>query len=344
MKFQYFIPLILLLSTGCKQEHDRSAEPVNRVRQNVEVEKATLYAGLSSLQYSGLVEAKQNTPLSFKSPGTVVEILVEEGQQVKKGQLLAKLDASNSQNSYELAQHQQAQAQDAYDRMKPMYENGTLPAIRWVEVETGLAQAKTAAKMAQRRIEDSALYAPKSGVIGNKSIEPGMNVLPSAMAFELLDINTVYVNIPVPENEVGKLQNGQSATIEIAALGETRVGAIQRIGVVANPVSHTYPVKIAVSNEGWKLKPGMVCNVRIASTKNIEGVAISNKALQRNARGQQFVYVLHDSTVMTQLVETIDLVGNQVIVNNLPEGELVVTSGQHKLTTGSVVNIVNPVK
>lgn len=346
MKYQIFFSLLLLtILASCKQEPPaENATPIKRVKQNVEVQKVSNYSGLNTYQYSGLVEAKQSTPLSFKTPGTVIDIKVDEGQYVKKGQLLAILDASNAQSTYELALQKQQQAQDAYDRMKPMYENGTLPEIKWVEVETGLLQTKTATAMAKRQIGDAELYAPKSGVIGNKSIESGVNVLPSVTAFDLLDINTVYINIPVPESEVGELKKGQSAQINIEAVGETRTGGIHQIGVVANPVTHSYPVKIAVSNDGWKLKPGMVCNVRIAGADKIEGLAISNKALQKDASGQQYVYVIKDSTVTAKPVRTLDFVGNEVITNDLLVDELIVVSGQHKLTDGSVVNIVNTIE
>ena len=343
MKNTFLISFLILALASCKQEHVEHTEPVKRKVQQVEVEKVSNYSGLNSYQYSGLVEAKQSTPLSFKTPGTVVEILVDEGQYVKKGQLLARLDAANAQSSYELANQKLQQAQDAYDRMKPMHENGTLPEIKWVEVETGLSQATTATEMAKRQINDANLYAPKSGVIGNKNIQPGMNVMPSVSAFDVLDINTVYVNIPVPESEVGKLKKGQSAQIDIAAITETRTGKIHQIGVAANPVTHSYPVKISVNNDGWKLKPGMVCNVRIAGTDKVQGIAISNKALQRNAMGQQFVYVVKDSTAVAKPVRTIELVGNEIITDNLSIDELVVVSGQHKLTDGTIVKIINTV-
>jgi RND family efflux transporter MFP subunit len=344
MTHKFLFIFLLFAIIGCKQEHVEQHEPVKRMVQNVKVEKVANYSGLSSYQYSGLVEAKQSTPLSFKTPGTVIEILADEGQYVKKGQLLARLDASNAQSSYDLAYQKQQQAQDAYDRMKPMYENGTLPEIKWVEVETGLAQTKTAAEMAKRRINDAKLYAPKSGVIGNKNIQPGMNVMPSVSAFDVLDINTVYVNIPVPESEVGKLKKGQTATIDIAAIGETKTGKINQIGVAANPVTHSYPIKLLVNNDGWKLKPGMVCNVRVAGTDKVQGIAISNKALQRDVTGQQFVYVVKDSTVTAKPIQSVELVGNQIISTDLSENDIVVVSGQHKLSEGSIVNILNPIQ
>ncbi|GAA5219915.1 efflux RND transporter periplasmic adaptor subunit [Membranihabitans marinus] len=343
MNYRYFLAIVFMATIfSCNQE-EKSPQTLEKTIPNVEVEKVSAYTGLQSLQYSGLVEAKQVTPLSFKTPGTIVDILVEEGQYVKKGQLLAKLDDTDAQNSYALSSQQLMQAQDAYDRMKPMHINGTLPEIKWVEIETGLSQAKITSEMAKKRIDDTALYAPKSGVIGSKNIQLGMNIMPSVSAFDLMDINTVYVNIPVPENEVGSLKKGQSAEINIAAINEVKTGNIHLIGVSANTLTHAYPVKLLVDNKDWKLKPGMVCNVKIASNSTVEGAAVSNKALQRNAHGQQFVYVVHNNKVTAQPVRTIDLVDNQVIISDLTASDYVVVSGQHKLSEGSEVNILNTV-
>lgn len=343
MNYRFLLTLALMATIfSCNQE-ENPPQPIEKTIPNVEVEKVIAYKGLHSLQYSGLVEAKQTTPLSFKAPGTVVEILVDEGQYVKKGQLLARLDDSDAQNGYALSKQKLMQAQDAYDRMKPMQINGTLPEIKWIEIETGLSQAKIASDMAHKRIDDTALYAPKSGVIGSKNIQLGMNVMPSVSAFDLMDINTVYVNIPVPENEVGSLKKGQSAEIKIAAINEVKTGQIHLIGVSANTLTHAYPVKLLVNNKDWKLKPGMVCNVKIASNSSVEGVAISNRALQRDARGQQFVYVVNDNKVTAQPVRTIDLVDNQIIISDLTANDYVVVSGQHKLTEGSEVNILNTI-
>lgn len=344
---QYWIVLCLscLFLGACQQKSDTenavSAQSAKANTVNVEVTQASLYNGKNKLVYSGVVEAKQSTPLSFKTAGTVVAVLVHEGQYVKKGQLLAKLDAANQQSAYELALQTQLQAQDAYDRMLPMHENGTLPEIQWVEVQTGLSQAKIATDLAKRNIADVELYAPKSGVIGTKDIELGVNILPSVTAFTLLDINSVYVNIPVPENEVSKLKKGQSTEVEIAAI-DTRVqGKVELIGVAADLIAHTYPVKILINNSNHQLKPGMVCQAKIDGDNDLKGYLVSNKVLQRDARGGQFVYVLQNEKAEPRAVETIDYVGELALVNGVSEKDVLIISGQHKLSQGASVNVIN---
>ncbi|TXF85682.1 efflux RND transporter periplasmic adaptor subunit [Neolewinella aurantiaca] len=340
----YKVNVLLFLSmvlAGCNGHEEESAllEAAPRVI-NVETTVVKSFSGQTELSYSGLVEARETTPLSFKTPGNVTQILVDEGEFVKKGKLLATLDDTNSRSNYEIALQSKQQAQDAYDRMKPMKENGTLPEIQWVEVETGLNQAIIVADMAERGIDDNKLYAPKSGVIGNKNILPGVNVMPSATAFDLLDINSVYVNIPVPEREVGQLKRGQSAEVKIAATSQSLVGKIDRIGVEANVISHTYPVKILLGNEGWNIKPGMVCNVVLKTDKEYDGVMLSSKALQRDVNGDQYVYLVEDDVVKTKPVRVTTLAKNDAVIQGLEEGDVVVLSGHEKLRNGAKVNVV----
>ncbi|MBV6654276.1 MAG: efflux RND transporter periplasmic adaptor subunit [Mameliella sp.] len=345
MRFFGGLLLLCLMLTGCQEGGKAHPAPNERpsAQEIVRVDAARPipYHGTNHFQYSGLIEARQNTPLSFKTAGTVVGLFVQEGQYVKKGQLLARLDASDQQNTYDLAYQTQLQAQDAYNRMEPMYKNGTIPEIQWVEVETRLSQATIAANLAKNRIADTELYAPKSGFIGNKNIEVGANMLPSAAAFELLDIDAVYVNIPVPEGEVSKLERGQNATIEVAALNKELKGKVHLIGVAADRISHSYPVKILVSNPGHDLKPGMVCNTRLEGDNELNGWLISNKSLQSSPQGEQYVYVVRNNVAEISPVQTLDYINKSALVAGVSGEDLIVVSGQHKITQGAKVQLVN---
>lgn len=331
----------LIVLAGCSQE--RSTEPVSTGQAvNVQVEQAATYSGNTNSSYSGVVEAQKTTLLSFAAIGTVTEVLVEEGQSVSKGRLLGRINASTAQNSYEMALASLQQAEDAYRRMKPMRDNGTLPEIKWVEVETGVAQAKAAVAIAQKSIADCSLYAPVSGVIGKKHIQPGMNVVPGSTAIELLNIQSVYVKIPVPENEVNNFRKGASAQIYIAAIDRTVTGTVKEIGVSADMLSHTYPVKIEVQNSEKNIKPGMICSVITETHNNRTGILVSNKALQEDANKQQFVFISENNKAVKTPVRTLALIENKVLVEgDIREGTQIIISGQQKLDDRSPVNIIN---
>lgn len=340
-KVNYWAVAGMLAIASCTHK-ENTATVENKDAFNVQVAQATSYDGIIQSGYSGVVEAQKTTALSFATMGTITEIFVEEGQAVSKGQLLAKVNASNAQSAYQAAMASQQQAEDAYRRMKPMKENGTLPEIKWIEVETGLAQAKAAVAIAQKSISDCNLYAPASGVIGKKNVQAGMNVVPTMTVLELLSIQTVYVKIPVSENEISQFKKGETAQITINALDKTIVGTIKEIGVSADILSRTYPVKIEVQNTTGDIKPGMICSVQTTSQDKRSGILISNKALQKDVSGNQFIYVVQNEKAEKVTVKTIALVDNQVLVQGeVPQNANIIISGQQKLGNGTPVKIIN---
>ncbi|PLK44715.1 efflux RND transporter periplasmic adaptor subunit [Emticicia sp. TH156] len=329
----------LLVLAGCAP-HEPAKTVETKKDNQVQVEKPMPYSGVVQARYSGVVEAQKTTALSFATLGTVTDILVAEGQNIKKGQLLARLDASTAQNAYQAALASQKQAEDAYKRMKPMKENGTLPEIKWVDIETGLQQAKSAVAIAQKAISDCNLYAPVSGVIGKKNVQPGMNVAPSMSVLELLGIQTVYVKIPVPEDEISMFKKGETAEITINAIGKTITGTVKEIGVTADILSHSYPVKIEVQNSAAEIKPGMICSVQTTAHDQRTGVLVSNKALQKDVDGQQFIYLEQGGKATRVNVKTLKLIDNQVLVQgDVPPAANIIVAGQQKLSNGSTVQI-----
>lgn len=340
-KIIYLSIVLVITLVGCNDNSNNKEKSKGKANIiNVKSEKITDYKGEKNRKYSGVIEAKDKLPLSFVTTGTVTHVYVEEGQRVKKGKLLAKLNTSNAQNMYVLASAKQTQAQDAYNRLKPMKENGTLPEIKWIEVETGLNQANAATAIAKKRVSDCNLIAPTSGVIGKKNIQVGMNVLPINTVLNILNITNVHVKASVPENEINYLKKGDTATVYISALSKTFTGPIREIGVSADMFSHSYPVKIVLPNLEFKIKPGMVCSVKINSKSNMKGYLITNKALQVDGNGQ-FVYVENGNTVSKKKIKTIELIGDKVLVQgDIKSGDNIITAGQKKLEEGASVNII----
>jgi multidrug efflux pump subunit AcrA (membrane-fusion protein) len=132
--------------------------------------------------------------------------------------------------------------------------------IKFVEVETGLEKARAMEAISKKTLEDCNLYAPMSGIIAKRHIEEGASVMPGVSVFKLVSIDEVNINVSIPENEIGSIKTGRLATALVPALGNREYkGTIDKKGVEANPISHTYSLKIKVSNPGSELMPGMVC-------------------------------------------------------------------------------------
>lgn len=335
--FLFLAPIMLL---GCKKEmQDESA---NAPKVKVEAVKAITTDG--GFKYSGTIEASQTIPLSFQASGTVLQVYVNAGDPVRKGQVLATVDKSDAQNMYELSNAKYEQAKDAYNRLKEVHEKGSLSEIKWVEMESNLQQAQASVALAKNNLKKCTLYAPESGIIGSRNIEPGMSSIGSTLSpLEIIKIETVYVKIAVPENEIGKITKGLKASFTVSALdNQTFEGTVTNVGVVADQVSRTYEVKISVNNKDLLLKPGMVCDVKLSLSGKKQIVAVPYKAVDKDNNKQNFVYVI-DSAQKTAKKRIITIGNYQndyiEVLSGLALGEQVVCEGKQKLSDNCKISL-----
>jgi RND family efflux transporter MFP subunit len=291
--------------------------------------------------YVGTIEESTALSLSFSMPGTVEEVFVSEGQGVQKGQLLATLNSATAQNSLTTAQSQLNRAQDAYDRLAKLHANGSLPDIKFVEVETGLQQAKSIVEIARKNLDDCRLYAPRDGVIAGRSVEPGVNVMPGLAAFRLVTVDRVNVKIPVPESEIAHITIGREATIEVPALNnETFTGKVGLKGITANSISHTYEVKIGVGNPQLRLMPGMVCKVSLKRDSVQPDIVIPNRTVQTSPDGKRFVWLADNGVARRRYIMPGKLSGNGVTVSEgLSAGDQLIVEGYRNVSEGMKINI-----
>jgi len=293
-----------------------------------------------SQSYVGTVEETTAVSLSFSGMGTVERVLAKEGERVKKGRLLAVLNSGTAQNSYDVAKSTLHQAQDAYDRLKPLHEKGSVTDIKWVEVETGLEKAQAMEAIAKKSLEDCSLYAPVNGVIAKRSVEEGVNVMPGLSVFKLVLIDDIYINVSVPENEIGNIKTGQPATITVSALGNREYkGIVENKGIEANPVSHTYAIKIRTGNPQSELMPGMVCKVSLQNAEDRK-VIIPNKSVQISPDNKRFVWLAEGNTATRRFITVGSLSDYGVIVENgLSAGEWLIVEGNNKISEGMKISI-----
>jgi len=335
-----FLTISAGVFSGCANEKTEERKPVN-----VTVQAAQNVSAEQNFSYSGTMEESESTPLSFSGIGTVSHVYVSEGEVVHKGQLLAELNSESSKNAYEMALAANKQAEDAYKRLLPMYKNGNLQEIKLVEVETGVQQTKAATAIAKKNLDDCKLYSTVNGIVGKKSIDAGMSVVPGLASITVVKIDKIFARVSVSENEISSIKTGAKANIRISALSNLECrGIVEEIGVLADPLAHTYKIKIGISNSNREIKPGMICNVTLEKSGSVKGLFIPSQAVTQDEQGRTFVYVIDTSksTAVRKFVITGKLLKNGVeIIDGLVEGEQIVTSGQQKLVDNSLVHIIN---
>lgn len=324
--------------SGCQKEAAGSSLVVQRVT----VAPVLRSESARQLRLSGTLEAERTLPLGFSVPGIVQEVLVREGEQVQAGQILARLSERSARDALGIAESKAAQAADAYRRLEPMYRNQTLPEVKWVEVEAAREQARLMVSMAQKNVADQTLRAPEKGILARRNVEVGASIAPGVPAFSLVQTQKMYAVVSVPETHITHTQIGQAAQVQVGALGKSYSGAIREIGMLADPLTRTYPVKILLDNEVGELRVGMIAEVYLQQELDAEALVVPPAAVRLDEQGQNFVYVLQeeDQTLKKQPVALGGYVAEKLRVKEgLTEGERVVISGSPMLASGVRVAI-----
>ncbi len=335
--------MLMMSLGGCRHEPVNTANTSDTIPVMVMAVEYAAIDGQSN--YVGVAEAFQSIPLTFLSAGTIEKVLVSEGETVKRGQLLAALNTASYQNILTAALAKEKQAQDAYERLSAVYKNGSLPEVKMIEIETGLEQAKAASEVAQKNVADCNLFAPVSGMIGTRSAEPGMNAVPGSPVITLVNIDKINIKVAIPENEIASVYTGQPALVYVPALNNAQYkGKVVQKGVVANPISHSYEIKITIDNKGDRLRPGMLCNVFIGSNDTGKVLCLPQQAVMLDAAGNRYVYVADsvNSQALRRNITTGALTGQGsiVVTGGLEKGDQVITGGYQKINNRSSIKII----
>lgn len=294
-------------------------------------------------EYIGVAESENTVDVSFLVTGNIERMFASEGQRVAKGQLLANLNTTSLKNAHGLSLAALKQAEDAYQRLSAMYQNKSIPDMQYIDAKTKLEQAKATEAIAKKNLSDCNLYAPQSGVIGERYVEQGSNIMPASPVYNIMDVSSVKIRVAIPEREISNISIGQDTEVKINALGNRGFhGKIIEKGVAANPISHTYDIKIKLQNPDGKIMPGMVCRAYLSGTDSgNESIIVPLKSVQVDHSGKRFVWLKDQESKASYKEVTLGkLSGNGVVITEgLRVGDELITEGYQNISTGTLVSV-----
>ena len=325
----------LVLFFGCSEKK----EETKKVKiYKVEVAKITANTEKEVLNYSGTIEADNTVSLGFMASGRVSNILVQEGQKVKKGQLLAIIDATSYKNAFDIANAGLELANDNYTRLEQLYKKGSLPERDFIAVKVAVAQANANKNLAAKNLTDTKLYAPFSGMITQKQTEIGAITAPSVPAFTIMKTDKVYATAAISESEISKLKIGSEAMVEIPSMNKIVNGKVAIINHSADALTRTFTVKVRLDNLENELLPGMISNIKINTNNTQNVISIPANTVLRDANDITYVYVVQNNIATKKRVTIGNFMGNNVIVTNgLAINDVLVSKGYTNIKDGQKV-------
>ncbi|MEA2077268.1 MAG: efflux RND transporter periplasmic adaptor subunit, partial [Candidatus Marinimicrobia bacterium] len=296
---------VLLPASNSENKNDLTVIPVN-VRS---VEAGSI---LEKVQYLGDIEGDPSVVLYPKLTDNIIDILVENGDFVRKGDVLGYINdvmvrtsKNQAEAGYFSAQSQVVNVNVEYERMRTLFNEKAISQSQWDQIitqrivaEAGLKQAKAGLEMATTQLGYAAITAPISGYISNMVYEPGDMTTPQKPFASIHQVKTVKIAVNVTESDLGNIKVGQRCEISVNAYpDEVFNGKIGNISPVINPMTRTAQIEIQANNTDLRLKPGMFARVAIITNERNNVLTIAKAATSKQTILQRFGDNLRDEKV-----------------------------------------------
>ncbi|MDI9239752.1 efflux RND transporter periplasmic adaptor subunit [Lysobacter sp. LF1] len=339
------LPCLLLLSAckgggGAGEAQAKPGEQKGPDAVPVEVAKASRRAVAASYTGTAPLEPVAESQVVAKTSGVALNVMVEEGQQVRAGQTLVRLDSARSELQAAQTAAQMRKLEANYARAKQMADQKLLSANDNDQLRFDLEEARAANRMATLELSYANVEAPINGVIASRSIKTGNFVQINTPIFRIVDTSRLEATLNVPERELATLKSGLPVLLQVDALpGKTFTGTVDRVSPVVDSGSGTFRVVCAFKGDGV-LQPGMFGRLKIDYDQRADALVVPRVALLEDD-GDPAVFVVTGDKTKRVPVKLGYMDGSWAeIRDGVKEGEQVVVAGKTALRDGTVVQVL----
>ena len=300
------------------------------------------------IELQGSVQTKQNLLIYPEMPGTLKKVFVKEGQAVRKGQLIARVDDGGMSSQLTQLEAQLALAKTTFERQERLWNQKIGSEIQFLQAKTSYEASVQAKASLEQQLKKSKVYAPFAGRIDKVFFEEGAVVAPGAGSalFRVVNLTEMYLEVDVPEAYVATVVNGTKTKVFIPVLNRTVDTSIHHTGSFINPGNRSFKAQVKLSNENENIKPNLTAKVQIRDYFNENAMLIPQSLLSENAEGNQFVYVIENennkTVVRRRIVETGESQDDLMeVTSGIAVGDRLVAEGARRVRDNQEVEIVS---
>lgn len=337
---KFLLGILLLVFAGCTQQRD---EPPSAGAETVKPTRVETMAVMpqdlrEEFTLPGSLEAWQDLLLAAEISGPVEWMGYQEGAQVKQGDLLVKIDIQSLQANLNSSRAEYQLRRKTLERQKELVAAKLVSQQDFDATESAFEMAGAALRNAEIMLDRASLKAPQDGFIEERLVEPGEYVKTGDPLLRLVQVDTLKVNVDVPEKDVLFLHTGDrvEVTTTQAGLGETLSiqGVLTHIPYVADPLTRTYGVRLKIDNQTQKLRPGMIVRARFLRRPLDQVLAVPLYAILNRA-DKKLLFVRQEDRAIAREVELGAIInGDVVVISGLNVGDEVIVKGQQMLADG----------
>jgi membrane fusion protein (multidrug efflux system) len=303
--------------------------------QPVRADMAAVYSGTAP------IEADQESKVVAKVGGEVRRLLVEEGDRVRAGQVLAVLDGDKLRLEVAEAKANLAKLERDFQRNLELQKRGLIGSAAFDDLRYQLDAERAVHDLAALQLSYTEIRAPIDGVVAERKVKVGNTLMPNDPLFTITKPEPLIAHVHVPERELAKLAVGQQAEVQVDAAGGVYPAHIRRISPVVDPATGTFKVTLEFA-PAPQLRAGMFSRVNIVYERRAMALQIPRAALLEADSGPT-VFVVAGGKAQSRAVKTGLANGGSVeVLSGLSDSDPVVVVGQNGLKSGNEVRIIAP--
>lgn len=331
---------------GDKSNADDTAAPTEEALNNassdipeVRVQNLTAQMMNDSIEVTGRTQASRQVMLGAETDGQIAIVLVNKGDVVEKGTVLAKVGLQDRAARVNEAQQLLNQRQIQYDAAKELTEKGFNSRVRMAEAKAQLESARAQLKMARVELSNINIKAPFDGVINDQMIEVGDYVSKGTKLFEIVDLNPVEIVGFLTEKQMAHVTEGVEVTAKFLD-GQVVAGKITFIASAANQETRTFKIEVTIENQDYQIKEGLTAKLQLP-VNEAKAYKISPSILSLSDDGSVGVKTVSvDNIVRFMPIRLLKDTPEYLWISGLPEQVQIITVGQDFVVPGQVVKPV----
>jgi membrane fusion protein (multidrug efflux system) len=335
--------LILFWMAGCN--HSESKEDPENEKEQVPAIKVAIVTVEPTpirdiLVLPGETEAWQDVLVGADTAGRVEWIGPQEGDSVKKGDLLVKIDVSGLKAALDRAEAAYQLADELYQRRQRLFERKIIGQEERDRSQTERSLAGGNLRQARVEYERGFVKAPISGIINHLYVDEGEFIDRGKPLLELVDVDKIKITVNVPELDVRYLRVGQTPAVRVDAFADRRLaGIVDFIAYKADPATKTFPVKVLIDNPGHEFRPGMIARVFFLRRVVADALVAPLFALVDKG-GERLVFIEKDGVAHARTAAIGVIEGDRIqITEGLSVGDHLIVEGQKEVEEGMRVRV-----
>ena len=295
------------------------------------------------------LKTRKNVLILPEFQGTLEKVFVSEGQEVKKGQLLAEINDSGLNEQYEQMVIQAEFAKENFERTQRLWDNNIGSEMQYLKSKTDYEASEKMVDQMKDRLSKTKIYAPFDGEIDEIISNVGSNLIPGvSQILRLVNLDIIYAESFVSEKYISFIGEGTEAIVQIPLLNMDYRSSVNQTGNFINPSNRTFRIEVPVENFDNRIKQNLDAKIKINIYKKDDAIVIPLRIVREDALGKNFVYVMSEDNKEGVYLTSKQFVklGNKSeekveVTEGLDIGDIVVLEGAYSVEDSQRVKLID---